>query len=291
MGHNHAEKNIGVALVINAVFAVIEFGSAWLTGSMAVLSDAFHDLGDVVILYAAFSLQHLSHRPPTESMTYGYGRYSLLGALLSAVVIIAGSAVAIPFSIARFLEPRDIHTEGMMAIAFAGALFNAGAAWFLSHGHSHNERFVSLHLLEDVLGWIAVFAGAIAIHLWGVLWLDPLLSVLISVFLISRAVPALFPLFRVFVQSSPQQGDYADIRNLLASELGVQSVHHLHVWSLNGEDKIVTAHLILDTKAGKSASHIREKLKTKLFRMGVSHATIETDTELTDSAVCSLPPQ
>lgn len=278
-GHSHASgaRNLRTAFLFNLAFTVVEvFGGLW-TNSMAVLSDALHDLGDSLVLGAAWYLSHIAVRGRDGKYSYGYGRYSMLGGWLTALVLAVGSLVLMVFTLARMHAGHQPHAEGMMALAVFGLAMNGLAAWKLHGGSSLNEHGAFLHLMEDVLGWAAVLVGAVVIHFtgWGIV--DPLLSIAINIYVLFNAVRTLRKGTGILMQRLPEGFDEAAITNALRALPHVVGSHDQHAWSLDGEYIVLTVHLQVDTSDAAERSQVTNAARSMLHQMGVHHATIELE--------------
>ncbi len=280
--HHPAEHDdtgrIGTAFLLNFSFALIEVVGGLLTNSIAVLSDALHDLGDSVVLAMAWYLQKVSERGRDRRYTYGYRRFSLLSALAGSGVLVAGSVVIVVAAAPRFLDPRPVVTEGMFLLAALGIIVNGAAVLRLWKGSSRNAKVVALHLLEDVLGWVALLIGALIIHFTGWLWVDPLLSIAIALVIFVSALRMFRSSARIFLQRIPQDIDLALIEARLLAVPSVASFHDLHLWSLDGEQAILTVHLVLDgAVTQENAVRIKREVSAAMRDLGVGHCTIELE--------------
>ncbi len=278
-GHSHPSgaRNLRMAFFFNLAFTVVEvFGGLW-TNSMAVLSDALHDLGDSLVLGAAWYLSHIAVRGRDGKYSYGYGRYSMLGGWLTALVLAVGSLVLMVFTLARMHAGHQPHAEGMMALAVFGLAMNGIAAWKLHGGSSLNEHGAFLHLMEDVLGWAAVLVGAVVIRFtgWGIV--DPLLSIAINIYVLFNAVRTLRKGTGILMQRLPEGIDGEAITMALRALPHVTGSHDQHAWSLDGEYVILTVHLEVDTTDAEERAQLTASARELLQRMGVNHATIELE--------------
>ena len=279
-GHRHHSGNLGIAFGLNLVFTVLEvIGGLW-TNSIAILSDAVHDSGDVLSLGLAWYLQRLSSRRPDAKFTYGYRRFSSLGALVTGVVLMAGLGFIVWKAIGRLQQPQEVRAPGMLALAVVGIAFNGFAAWKLHGGHSLNEKVASWHLLEDTMGWGAVLVGSAVMMLWDLPIIDPILSLLISAFVLWNVFRNLKKVALVFLQSAPPGFDIdafdREVRNLPQ----VIDSHHTHTWTLDGESHVFSTHLVLGRESDREAiiaikRHVRESLRDQQFE----HITVETELE------------
>ncbi len=275
--HHGSARNLRIAFLLNLGFAVLEvFGGLW-ADSMAVISDALHDMGDALVLGAAWYLSGLATRGRDGKYSYGYARYSMLGGWLTALVLAVGSLVLMVFTLSRIHEAHEPHTGGMIVLAVVGLGMNGLAAWRLHGGRSLNERGAFLHLLEDVLGWAAVLVGAIVIHFtgWGVL--DPMLSVAINIYVLYNALGTLRKGTGILMQRLPDGFDEPKVMAALRNLPHVVGVHDQHAWTLDGEYIVFTVHLTVDATGADERSALTARARELLLGMGVHHATIELE--------------
>lgn len=276
-GHHAASRNLRLAFWLNLAFTIVEFAGGLWTDSMAVLSDAFHDLGDALVLGAAWYLSQVAQRGRDSSYSYGYGRYSMLGGWLTAVMLAAGSAALFVVTLVRLGTPHAPNALGMLVLAVFGLLMNGLAAWKLHGGHSLNERGAYLHLLEDVLGWAAVLLGAVVLHFTGWSWIDPLLSAAINVFVFLNALRTLREGTGILMQRLPKGYDDAQVTTALRAVPHVVGSHDQHAWTLDGRYIVLTVHLEVDTLDAALRKQVKDKARTALSALGVHHATIELE--------------
>ncbi len=273
--HDHAGENIKMAFWLNLSFSVIEIFGGLLTNSIAIISDALHDLGDSFSLAMAWYFQKLSKKGGNPRFTYGYRRFSLLGALINSLVLLVGSGFVILAAVGRIMAPQQANAAGMLALAVMGVLFNGVAVMKLKKGNSLNERAVMLHLMEDVLGWAAVLVASLVMMVVHVPVLDPVLSLLISCYILFNIYRNLRDTLRVILQGAPEGIDRGQIEKLIVATPGVDSVHDIHLWSMDGDYNVMTAHVVTDGKADPAA--LKCDLKKKLAGAGINHPTIELE--------------
>jgi cobalt-zinc-cadmium efflux system protein len=277
-GHNHAARNLQVALLLNLAFTVLEIGGGFWTNSIAILSDALHDAGDSFSLGLAWYLQTLASRRPDAMFTYGYRRFSTLGALITGLVLIVGLSVLGYSALHRLREPAEVRVPGMVALAIIGIAFNGLAAWKLRHGHSLNEQVASWHLVEDTLGWVAVLVGSVVMLIWNLPIIDPLLSLGISVLILWSVFRNLKTVALVFLQSAPAGFDPAEFDRRIGDIPGVIGSHHTHTWTLDGESHVFSTHLVL--RAGSSRDEIvaaQRRVHELLREQHFAHVTVEIE--------------
>ena len=289
MGHHHghhhhhhgdaSSERIGLAFWLNFFFTIIEFIGGVLTNSTAIIADAVHDLGDSLSLGLAWLLNKLGAKRATTGFTYGYKRFSLLGALINAIVLIAGSTWVLFEAIPRLTDPVMPNTEGMIYLAILGVVVNGYAAFKLSGGKTLNERVLNWHLLEDVLGWVAVLIGAIVMTFvdWPII--DPLLSIAFTAFILLNVVRNLIETLKLFSQANPNPKLYQDVQDAIRDVDQVADIHHMHLWSLDGESHVLTAHVELKDDFNNAEHYlaVKEAINQAVSRFEIFHTTIELE--------------
>ena len=284
--HHHGADNLKTAFLLNFFFTLIEIAGGFYTNSIAILSDALHDGGDCLSLGAAWYFQRKSKEEANFDYTYGYERFSVLGALLTGTVLLVGMVVILFQAVPRVMNPEPVHTPGMMALAILGIVVNGFAAWRASSGSSMNEKVVSWHLLEDVLGWVAVLAGAIAMKIWEIPIIDPILSIGISIVILVNVARNLWKVAKVFLQRAPEDFDLAGFQQKVEDMSDVKSLHHLHCWSLDGESHVITLHVVLDSQVTRARiREVKSRVLELLSEYKFQHVTIEI--ELQGEDCCS----
>lgn len=269
------EKNILIAFLLNLVFSLFEFFGGIFTGSVAILSDAVHDIGDAASIGASYFLEKKSKKQPDASHTYGYARYSIIGSVLTTLILLFGSAVVIYNAVGRIIDPVAIDYNGMIVFAIVGVIVNFGAAFFTREGGSLNQRAVNLHMLEDVLGWAVVLIGAILMRFTDFSLLDPLLSIGVALFIFVNAIRNLKEAIHLFVEKTPHGVDVEELREHLTEIEGVLDVHHIHVWSMDGGSHYATMHIVTNAEPHE----IKEKIREELSEHGIGHVTLELESE------------
>lgn len=283
--HNHAHHDeadassrIGWAFFLNAGFTVIEFVGGWLTNSTAIMADAVHDLGDSLSIGLAWILNKCSDKQANESFSYGYQRFSLLGALTNGAILVGGSIWILSEALPRLAKPEMPDAQGMILLAIFGVAVNGFAAYKLSQGETLNERVLNWHLLEDVLGWLAILIVATVLLFLDLPILDPLISIAFTLFILFNVGKNLFETIKLFLQATPDKRIQSDIINDLTSLSSINTIHHVHLWSLDGSNHVLTAHLVLykpmDTL---TQTKLKDEIATILLPYNLSHTTIELE--------------
>lgn len=280
--HHHASSelthNIKQAFFLNALFTVIELIGGILTNSTAILADAVHDFGDCIALGQAWYFQGLSENAGTARYTYGFKRFSLLSALINILLLLLSSAFVLSEAIPRLFVPQSTHAEGMVLLAILGVTANGLAVWRLSSSQNVSARVVSLHLLEDVLGWLAVLLVAVVLLFKDIPILDPILAVLITLYIVSGAVKNLKKTVNLLLQATPEDADVSQLIAEIESLDFIQHAHHVHVWSLDGEHHVLTAHLVTKHALNKEEYADSKKTISELIEHhGYFHSTIELE--------------
>jgi len=269
------EKNILIAFILNFAFSIFELFGGLFTGSVAILSDAVHDVGDAASIGISFFLEKKSKKKPDNIYTYGYARYSVMGSVITTLILLFGSVAVIFGAIRRFIVPTEIDYNGMILFAVVGVIVNFIAAFFTREGDSLNQKAVNLHMLEDVLGWGVVLIGAIIMRFTDFYMLDPLLSIGVALFILIHAIGNLKEVLDLFLEKTPHGVNLNEIKEHVLGVGGVVDVHHVHVWSMDGQSHFATLHIV----ANGDAHTVKEKVREELKEHGIGHATLELEEE------------
>ncbi|MBD3383576.1 cation diffusion facilitator family transporter [candidate division KSB1 bacterium] len=278
MEKHQSETNIKWALFLNLAFTLIELAGGLWTQSLAILSDALHDLGDSTALGMAWFMERLSHKQRTNRYSYGYRRFSLLGALINAVILIAGGFVVLSRAVPRLMNPEPTFAPGMLGFAILGVVVNGIMVYRLRRDSSHNSKMVAWHMLEDVLGWTAVLIVSIILLFSDLYILDPVLSVLITSYVLFRVVKRLYTTLALFLQAVPENIDIDAIEKRFKALDHVSSIHHTHIWSLDGEHHVLTTHLVVDENISRDeVIGLKGRVRALTKKMKISHITVEIE--------------
>lgn len=269
------EKNILIAFILNLCFSVFEFIGGVFTGSVAIVSDAVHDIGDAASIGVSYFLERKSSREPDEIYTYGYARYSVIGSIITTFILLFGSCMVVCNAAFRIIEPKTINYNGMIVFAIVGFCVNLAAAFFTREGDSLNQKAVNLHMLEDVLGWAVVLVGAVVMRFTDFALIDPIMSIGVAVFIFINAFHNLKTAVDLFLEKTPRGITVKEIREHIMELQGVLDVHHIHLWSMDGEKNYATMHIV----TSEDHHGIKEAVRHELSEHGVSHVTIELEAE------------
>lgn len=284
-----SEKNILIAFLLNISFSIFELIGGAITNSVAIMSDAVHDFGDALSIGTSYFLEKKSKSKPDEKYTYGYARFSVLGAFFTTTILTIGSVVVIVSAIQRILNPQEINYNGMIIFAIFGVIINSLAAYFTHDSESINQRSVNLHMLEDVLGWIVVLIGSILMKFTDIRVLDSIMSICVSIYILIHSFKNFKEILYLFLEKIPDGMSIPEIKKHLESIDGVINVHHIHFWSLDGYTNYATLHIKTNSKDTKS---IKDAVREELQEHGISHVTIEIEgkDENCEELKCNVKP-
>ena len=269
------EKNILIAFILNLSFSVFEFVGGIFTNSVAIISDSIHDIGDAVSICVSYFLDKKSKKQPDNIYTYGYLRYSVIGSVITTLILLVGSVLVVINAVNRILNPQEINYNGMIIFAVIGVAVNFLAAYFTRDGDSLNQKAVNLHMVEDVLGWMVVLIGAIVMRFTDFLLIDPILSIAVAVYIFIHAFSHLKEALDLFLVKIPEGIEIDEIKHHLLEIDGVLDVHHIHVWSMDGNQNYATMHIVTNGEH----SEIKKAVKDELKEHGIIHATLELENE------------
>ena len=270
-----SSRNMTIAFLLNLSFAIIEFIFGLLFHSSAVLADAIHDTGDALAIGLSTLFEKISTKKEDREYTLGYKRYSLLGALLTSVILLVGSTLVIVENIPKLFAPEKVNYDGMLVLGIVAIVVNTAASRVVSHGHSHNESILSLHFLEDILGWLAVVGVSIILRFTDWYFLDPLLSLVIAGFILSKALPKFWENIQIFLDHVPSDVDLNQLYQEIAVLENVRAITQLNVWTTDGLEKYAMLHICLENP--NLLAETQAVLRQKLLAYGIAKVTIQTD--------------
>ncbi len=273
------ERRVQIAAFLNVAFTILEIVGGFWTNSLAILSDALHDFGDSIALLLSWLFERGARKSPDTSRTFGYQRLSLFSALFSGTILIGGSIVIIVQVIPRIFNPETVNAAGMVGIGIVGILFNGMGFFLLKRGESLNEKVLSWHLLEDVVGWVVILIGGVIINFWDVYLLDPIMTLGLTVFILYNVSKNLKEAVNILLEGVPEHINIAEVKRDLLAIDGVIGVHDVHIWSLEGETDILTAHIVADEVQLEKPDTTRKAVKEVLKRHHIEHSTIELESK------------
>ena len=276
------ERNILIAFLLNLGFSIFEFFGGIFTGSVAILSDAVHDLGDALGIGVSWFLEHKSRRQADSTYTYGYARFSVLGSVFTCGILLLGSVGVIVSAVGRLMNPVPIHYDGMILFAVVGVAVNLTAAFVTREGESLNQKAVNLHMLEDVLTWVVVLIGAAVMRFTDWTILDPLVSIGVAVYIFVHAIGHLREAADIFLEKVPTGYAVEDIKVRVESIEGVSDAHHIHIRSIDGYTHAASLHVVSERTDAVAA------VTAVLNEMGIPHVTVQVEREACPQTVCEL---
>ena len=277
-----AKYAVWLAFFLNVTYAIVEFIAGGLFGSSAVLADSVHDLGDAIAIGISAFLETISNREEDNQYTLGYKRFSLLGALVTAIILMTGSVLVILENVTKILNPQPVNDEGILWLGIIAITINVLASLVVSKGKTKNESILSLHFLEDTLGWLAVILMAIVLRFTDWYILDPLLSLVISFFILSKALPRFWSTLKIFLDAVPEGLDIEQVKNGLERLDNVASLNQLNLWTMDGLEKNAIVHLCLED--WEQMTETKNQVRQLLEERGVQNITIEVDTSQSNHA-------
>lgn len=285
--HHHGSKNILLAFFLNAGFAVIELVGGYLTNSVAIYSDALHDFGDSLALLFSYFAEKFSHKDADEKFTFGYRRFSILSAFINGIILLLGSIFVIYEATQRILSPEKVSPEGMLLLAVLGILVNSFAAYRLSKDDGMNTRMVMLHLLEDLLGWVAVLIVSIVLLFKPWYVLDSILSILISLVILRGVYKSLIKVGLIFLQKFPDELELEQLKSEILDIELIEEIHALKGWSIDDTSYYLRFHVMVpeDTNI-RMIDKLKDKIKEILKKHNVTYSTLEFESSHYNTPEC-----
>lgn len=281
--HLHSDtagRNILSAFFINLTFTVISLIGGWLTNSMAIISDSIHDLGCTLSIALAWVFERIAGHTPTPRFTFGYRRFTLLGAFVNAFILLGGASIVLYESFGRMASPEEVNAEGMLWFALLAILCKGLAVWRTWKGASVNQRMVSLHLLGDCLGWVAVLLASIVMMFVEIPLLDPILSVCISLYILYNVVRNLIVAFRIVLEGVPVTIDYLTLKAEMKALEGVDEIEALRVWSMDNVHHAATVALTTTLTTLEEVEAMKSSLRQLLIQHSIELSVIEVSAKV-----------
>ncbi len=276
--HSHTSKNIKLAFFLNLAFTIFEILGGFYTNSMAIIADAIHDIGDCFALGLAWYFEGISSKQGDAQYSYGYRRFSLLGAVISTIILVTGTFFVLSESVPRLIHPEHANAEGILLFAIVGVLVNGAAVLRLKSDKGINARVVAWHLIEDVLGWVAILIMSLILMVKDIPILDPILSILITLYVLYNVVRNLKKAVSIFLQAVPEDISIATIESAIKAITFVQDVHHTHIWSIDGEHHVITMHVVVAEAVDRDALiAIKQQIAQAIDKYDFYHSTIEIE--------------
>ena len=276
--HNHVKNStqmILLAFLANLLFSILEFIFGALFNSSAILADSLHDFGDALAIGLSYYFEMLSQKESDNDYTLGYRRFSLLGAMVTSTVLIIGSLLVILENIDRVMYPEPVNSQGMLILGVIAIVVNLGVSRVLSGEHSEQTSLLSLHFIEDTLGWLGVIVVSIVLQFTDWYLLDSLLSVGISLFILFKAVPKWMSHLTILLEKSPANLDIESLRAQIMAIDGVKSINQFNLWSIDGQHHMAMIHVQV---AEEISEHlVRDWIHHTFQKNGIIKSAIECD--------------
>lgn len=268
-----SSRNILIAFLINLIFSIFEFVGGIITNSNAIISDSIHDMGDALSIGVNYILERISKKKPDSKYTYGYTRYSVFGSLITVLVLVISSILVISHSITKIINPVEINYNGMFIFAIIGIIANSVAGIITKKGNTLSQDVVSLHMFEDVFGWIVVLFSALIMKFTDLTIIDPILSILLALYIMFEAIKHMKTIMDLLLEKIPREIELDEIKHHLCEIDGVKDIHHVHVWSMDGQNNYATLHVVVD----EFNKNIKDKVREELKEYGINHVTLELE--------------
>ena len=268
-----SDIKILIAFLLNLFFSIFEFIGGIFTNSISIISDSIHDFADAISIGVSYILEKVSKKTSNKRYTYGYLRYSVLGAFITTIILLVGSIFIIYNAVKRIINPVEINYNGIIIFAIVGVVVNFIAAKITNHGHSLNQKSINLHMLEDLFGWIIVLVGAIVMKFTNFSIIDSILSILLAIFIFINALKNLINIINIFLEKVPNNISIDKIKKELENIEDVYNVHHIHIWSMDGYNNYATMHVV----ATKNINRVKDLIRKVLKENNINHVTIEIE--------------
>lgn len=274
--HKKAGENLAFVFFVNLAFNILVIAGGLATNSMAILADCIHDMADTISIALAWLLEHVSQRESTDNYSYGYQRFSILGAVIISVFVIIMAFVILSEAIPRLFSPEGVDAQGMLVVAIIGIIFKSVSVYRLHDGETFNERAILIHQLGDIFEWVAILILSVLLIFWdGAPYLDPFVSIGIAFWLIFNLGRNLYKSLEVLLQKTPDNFDVGEFKDRILAIEGVLGIEDFHIWSLDGIDSVMTLKVNVDFS--KNVERIKEEIYSISNKYHVVDITIEFD--------------
>lgn len=268
-----SDIKILIAFLLNLFFSIFEFIGGIFTNSISIISDSIHDFADAISIGVSYILEKVSKKTSNKRYTYGYLRYSVLGALITTIILLVGSIFIIYNAVQRIINPVEVNYNGIIIFAIVGVIVNFIAAKITNCGHSLNQKSINLHMLEDLFGWIIVLVGAIVMKFTNFSIIDSILSIIVAIFILTNAFKNLINIINIFLEKVPSNISIDKIKKELENMKEVSNVHHIHIWSMDGYNNYATMHVVVN----KNTNNLKDLIRKVLKENNINHVTIEIE--------------
>lgn len=292
MAHNHnhtkgtSEKNLFITMALNFFITIAEVIGGFISGSLSLISDALHNFSDGIAIIITYIAIRLSKRPKTSKYTFGLKRAEILAAIINASTLIIISFFLIKEAIERFANPSQITGSLMLVVAALGLTANVIGTLLLKKGSENNLniRAAYFHLLSDAVSSLAVIIGAVFIIFYKIYWIDPLLTILISIYILKQTYEIVKESVDILMMSNPEGIDLDVIKNIVEKIPGVKNIHHVHLWKMNDNDIHFESHIEVEDMVVSKTSEIQKLVEHELHeRYEINHSTLQFECNKCDN--------
>lgn len=274
--HKKASENLAFVFFVNLTFNIIVIIGGLATNSMAILADCIHDMSDTISMLIAWILEHIAQRDSTDNYSYGYQRFSILGAVITSAFVIVMAFFILSEAIPRLFSPEGVDAGGMLIVALVGLIFKSVSVYRLHGGETFNEKAILYHLLGDIFEWVAILILSVVLIFWrDVSYLDPFVSIGIAIWLIFNLGRTLIKSVQVMLQKTPDNFDVEEFKSQILAINGVKAIDDFHIWSLDGIDSVMTLKVNVDFS--ENVEKIKKDIYTISNKYHVVDITIEFD--------------
>lgn len=285
---NKTPENIKVAFLLNLVFSIIEAIGGVLTNSISIISDSLHNLGDSITIGINYIFEKKSKKLPNNEYSYGYLRYTMLGSLIASFILLVGSVVIIYNVVPRLIKPLDVNFDAMIIFGIFGLLINLYATIKIMRSKEKDKK-INTHMIEDTVIWLFILVGSICIKVFDLVIIDPILSLLIAVYILYQVYKYMKNIYNIFMEKVPKNIKIDTIKKDIEENDNIDNVHHIHIWSIDGINNYMTAHIHLNkTLSEEDIIKTKNDIKSKLKEDKINHVTLEVEysNEKCDSDKC-----
>lgn len=285
---NKTPENIKIAFLLNLAFSIVEAIGGILTNSISIISDSLHNLGDSITIGINYIFEKKSKKLPNKEYSYGYLRYTMLGSLIASFILLVGSVVIIYNVVPRLIKPLSVNYDAMIIFGIFGLLINLYATIKIM-GSKEKDKKINTHMIEDTVIWLFILTGSICIKVFDSVIIDPILSLLIAIYILYQVYKYMKNIYNIFMEKVPKNVKIDEIKKDIEENENIDNVHHIHIWSMDGVNNYMTAHIHLN-KVLSEEEIIKTKndVKNKLMEDKINHITLEVEyfNEKCDSSKC-----
>lgn len=285
---NKTPENIKIAFLLNLAFSIVEAIGGILTNSISIISDSLHNLGDSITIGINYIFEKKSKKLPNKEYSYGYLRYTMLGSLIASFILLIGSVVIIYNVVPRLIKPLSVNYDAMIIFGIFGLLINLYATIKIMRSKEKDKK-INTHMIEDTVIWLFILTGSICIKVFDAVIIDPILSLLIAIYILYQVYKYMKNIYNIFMEKVPKNVKIDEIKKDIEENENIDNVHHIHIWSMDGVNNYMTAHIHLN-KVLSEEEIIKTKndVKNKLMEDKINHITLEVEyfNEKCDSSKC-----